>query len=83
MDGVHNVVENNEQKQSGWTDDYATDQGSYGYDAAGNLASDSRKGLLFSYNLANLPSKVDGVGYNAGLTLIQCLMNKLTPLYRK
>ena len=36
--------------------------------AAGNLASDSHKGLLFSYNLANLPSKVEGVGYNAGLT---------------
>ena len=51
-----------------WTDNYATDQGSYGYDAAGNLASDSHKGLLFSYNLANLPSKVEGVGYNAGLT---------------
>ncbi len=47
---------------------YATDQGSYGYDAAGNLTSDSHKGLLFSYNLANLPSKVEGVGYNAGLT---------------
>ena len=36
--------------------------------AAGNLASDSHKGLLFSYNLANLPSKVEGVGNNAGLT---------------
>ena len=56
------------RSQSGWTDNYATDQGSYGYDAAGNLASDSHKGLLFSYNLANLPSKVEGVGYNAGLT---------------
>ena len=56
------------RSQSGWTDNYATDQGSYGYDAAGNLTSDSRKGLLFSYNLANLPSKVEGVGYNAGLT---------------
>ena len=57
-----------DRSQSGWTDTYATDQGSYGYDAAGNLASDSHKGLLFSYNLANLPSKVEGVGYNAGLT---------------
>jgi hypothetical protein len=53
---------------TGWTDTYATDQGSYGYDAAGNLASDSHKGLLFSYNLAIFPSKVEGVGYNAGLT---------------
>ena len=57
-----------DRSQSGWTDNYSTDQGSYGYDAADNLASDSRKGLLFSYNLANLPSKVEGVGYNAGLT---------------
>ena len=56
------------RSQSDWTDNYATDQGSYGYDAAGNLASDSHKGLLFSYNLANLPSKVEGMGYNAGLT---------------
>jgi hypothetical protein len=49
-------------------ENYATDQGSYGYDAAGNLASDSHKGLLFSYNLSKLPSRVKGVGYNAGLT---------------
>lgn len=40
------------------------------YDAMGNLVTDSRKGLQFSYNLANLPCKAEGIATdNAGLTL--------------
>ena len=40
------------------------------YDAMGNLVADSRKGLQFSYNLANLPCKAEGIATdNAGLTL--------------
>lgn len=37
----------------------------------GNQLSNSRKGLQFYYNLANLPSKVEGMSGsgNAGLTL--------------
>ena len=37
----------------------------------GNQLSDTRKGLQFSYNLLNLPSKVEGSAGsgNAGLTL--------------
>ena len=35
------------RSQSGWTDNYATDQGSYGYDAVGNLTSDSRNELRY------------------------------------
>ena len=39
--------------------------------AMGRLVTDTRRGLQFSYNLANLPSKVEGLaqGANAGLTL--------------
>ena len=45
--------------------------GTFTYDALGNQLTDSRKGLQFSYNLANLPSKVEGMSGsgNAGLTL--------------
>ena len=40
------------------------------YDAMGNLVTDSRRGLQFSYNLANLPCKAEGIATdNAGLTL--------------
>ena len=41
------------------------------YDAMGNLAADTYKNLQFCYNLANLPSKVEGLAgsANAGLTL--------------
>ena len=41
------------------------------YDALGNRLADSREGLQFCYNLANLPSKVEGCAGsgNAGLTL--------------
>ena len=41
------------------------------HDALGNQLADSRKGLQFCYNLANLPSKVEGMAGsgNAGLTL--------------
>jgi RHS repeat-associated protein len=41
------------------------------YDAKGNLVTDTRKGLQFSYNLANLPRKVEGMAgsASAGLTL--------------
>ncbi len=31
------------------------------YDQMGNQLSDSRKGLQFSYNLLNLPSKAEGM----------------------
>ena len=37
------------------------------YDAMGNLITDGRKGLQFSYNLANLPENVEGTG-GASLT---------------
>ena len=45
--------------------------GTFTYDAMGNQLTDSRKGLQFSYNFANLPSKVEGMAGsgNAGLTL--------------
>ncbi len=45
--------------------------GTFTYDALGNQLADSRKGLQFSYNFANLPSKVEGSAGsgNAGLTL--------------
>jgi len=45
--------------------------GTFTYDAMGNQLTDSRKGLQFCYNLANLPSKVEGMAgsANAGLTL--------------
>ena len=45
--------------------------GTFTYDAMGNQLTDSRKGLQFSYNFANLPSKVEGSAGsgNAGLTL--------------
>ncbi len=41
------------------------------YDALGNQLADSRKGLQFCYNFANLPSRVEGMAgsANAGLTL--------------
>ncbi len=32
-----------DRSQSGWTDNYATDQGSYGYDAANNLQSSGNR----------------------------------------
>ena len=43
----------------------------YGYDVLGNMTQDAQKGLQFSYNLANLPCKVEGMAgsANAGLTL--------------
>ena len=45
--------------------------GTFTYDAMGNQLTDSRKGLQFCYNFANLPSKVEGMSGsgNAGLTL--------------
>ena len=45
--------------------------GTLTYDAMDNQLADSRKGLQFCYNLANLPSKVEGMSGsgNAGLTL--------------
>ena len=45
--------------------------GTFTYDAMGNQLTDSRKGLQFCYNFANLPSKVEGSAGsgNAGLTL--------------
>ena len=45
--------------------------GTFTYDAMGNQLTDSRKGLQFCYNFANLPSKVEGMAgsANAGLTL--------------
>ena len=34
----------------------------YSYDAMGNQTSDGRKGLLFSYNILNLPARSDRCG---------------------
>ncbi|MDL2230472.1 RHS repeat protein, partial [Alistipes sp. OttesenSCG-928-L06] len=36
----------------------STASGTYSYDANGNMVSDSRKGLTFTYNLLNLPTEV-------------------------
>ena len=55
----------------GWDGANLPQIGTFTYDAMGNQLTDSRKGLQFSYNLANLPSKVEGSAGsgNAGLTL--------------
>ena len=49
------------------------ENGYFTYDAMGNMLTDSRKGLEFSYNLANLPESVEGAD-GASLTHIYLLL---------
>ena len=45
---------------SSWNGAGLLENGYFTYDAMGNMLTDSRKGLEFSYNLANLPESVEG-----------------------